>query len=74
MKELDKVLEERADFANLRFVIDSIRSQEELGERGIPTWDRKKLQRIREDLMRWYGRVYAIGWQDGREEARYPGQ
>jgi len=71
MIEVEEVLRERADFANLRFTIDSIRSQEEIGDRGIPTWDAKKLARIREDLMRWFGRVYAIGWRDGREEARF---
>jgi len=72
--ELAKVLQEREDFANLRASIESIRSQDEIGERGIPTWDVKKLARIRENLLLWFGRVYAIGWQDGREDARYPRQ
>jgi hypothetical protein len=69
MGDLAKVLQEREDFANLRSTIESIRSQDEIGAAGIPTWDVKKLMRIRESLMLWYGRVYAIGWQDGVFEA-----
>jgi len=71
MTELEKVPQERADFANLRAAIESIRSQDEIGESGIPTWDIKKLARIRENLMLWLGRVYAIGWQDGVFEASH---
>jgi hypothetical protein len=71
MGDLAKILQERADFANLRSIIESIRSQDEIGDRGIPTWDVKKLARLREELMRWFGRVYAIGWEDGVFEASH---
>jgi hypothetical protein len=71
MGDLAKVLKEREDFANLRSTIESIRSQDEIGAAGIPTWDRRKLDRIREDLMLWFGRVYAIGWEDGVFEASH---